>query len=109
MSTSNVTGIEEIIQRNARTPEQDTFRPFGEDDWMLYAGVETQTPEIAETKCGSIVLDGETVGVHRVTEEDFVSFQSRFPTKAVARLVAEHLLSLDNPSEATIAEYLESI
>jgi hypothetical protein len=106
---TTATSLEEIIQRNAQPPSASKLRPFNGDDWYLFAGVETKTPEIADTGWGNVVLDGLTVGVHRATEEDFVSFQTDFPNAATARMIAEHLAGLDSPSEDEIAKYLERL
>jgi len=109
VNTNNATNLEAIIRRHAQAPAAPATKllPFSKEDWYDYAGCETKSPQIARTTWGDIVLDGESVGYHRHMQDDLVSFQACFFSKAVARLVAEHLASLDNPSEIEIAKYIK--
>ena len=79
--------------------EPAALRPFTDDDRKLYPCTETKAPEIARLEWGDIVLDGEVV---RAWAEDLnagraTRWQGCFFKAAVARLVAEALVALDDP------------
>jgi hypothetical protein len=69
----------EALKMIART----TFRPFGENDWHAFAGVETPNPLIGECEDYTIVIDGDVVSFTDNKDDNWAAEDERFKLTSI--------------------------